>query len=73
MLLIKSIFLRFVDGSDTIREEFLDFVTVDKTAGEVLAKNTGNNEHIMVLILLLSWRDMTMPPTCLGLQLCKGD
>ena len=28
-----SIALRFVDGSDAIREEFLDFVTVDRIKG----------------------------------------
>ena len=32
-----SIVLRFVDCTDTIREEVLDFVTVDLITGEVLA------------------------------------
>ena len=32
-----SIVLRFVDDTDTIREEFLDFVTVDRITGEVLS------------------------------------
>ena len=29
--------MRFVDDTDTIREEFVDFVTVDRITGEVLA------------------------------------
>ena len=32
-----SIVVRFVDDTDTIREEFVDFVTVDRITGEVLA------------------------------------
>ena len=32
-----SIVLRFVDDTDTIREEFLNFVTVDRITGEVLS------------------------------------
>ena len=32
-----SIVERFVDDTDTIREEFVDFVTVDRITGEVLA------------------------------------
>ena len=32
-----SIVVRFVDNTDTIREDFVDFVTVDRITGEVLA------------------------------------
>ena len=32
-----SIIVQFVDDTDTIREEFVDFVTVDRITGEALA------------------------------------
>ena len=54
--------------------EIFGFVIVDRVTGEELAKNVKEMLNIYGLHILLTVMGvMTVSPTCLGLQLCKGD
>ena len=69
-----SIVLRFVDATDTIREEFMDFITTDRITGEALAiriKECLARYKLDLLSRLVEGKDMTVRQICLLLVVSR--